>query len=77
MIRFKGHVDNESKVFLSDLLSHLQIFGIFLETWMEKEEEFEIEAASIQGFREWEDMCTNDEVDENFASSLSSYLKSC
>lgn len=32
---------------------------------------------SIQRFREWEDMCTDDEVDENFASSLSSYLKSC
>lgn len=28
MIRFKGNVDNGSKVFLSYLLSHLQIFGI-------------------------------------------------
>ena len=44
---------------------------------MEKEEEFKIEVPSIQGFREWEDMCTDDEVDEKFASSLSSYLKSC
>lgn len=49
---------------------------IFLETWMEKEKEFKIEAPSIQGFREWQDMCTDDEVDENFASSFSSYLKS-
>jgi len=44
---------------------------------MEKEEEFKIEAASIQGFREWEDMCMDDEVDKNFSSSLSSYLKFC
>ena len=42
---------------------------------MEKDEEFKIEVPSIQGFREWEDMCTDDEVDEKFASSLSSYLK--
>lgn len=49
---------------------------MFLETWMEKEE-FEIEATSIRGFREWEDMCIDDDVDEKLSSSLSSYLKSC
>lgn len=43
---------------------------------MEKEEEFKIEAASIQGFKEWEDMCKDDEVDENFASYISYYLNS-
>ena len=57
--------------------SFVDFWHIFLETWMEKEEEFKIEVPSIQGFREWEDMHMDDEVDENFASSLSSYLKSC
>jgi hypothetical protein len=49
---------------------------IFLETWMEKTE-FVATHVSIQGFKEWNDMYTNDEVDENFSSFLSSYLKSC
>jgi len=55
----------------------VDFWHIFLETWMEKEEEFKIEVPSIQGSREWEDMCMDDEVGENFSSSLSSYLKSC
>jgi hypothetical protein len=49
---------------------------IFLETWMEKTE-FVAAPISIQGFREWNDMYTDDEVDEIFSSFLSSYLKSC
>jgi len=62
---------------IRSIKSFVDFWHIFLETWMEKDEEFKIEVPSIQGFREWEDMCTSDEVDENFASSLSSYLKSC
>lgn len=56
--------------------SFVDLWHIFLETWMEKEE-FEIEVAFIQGFREWEDLYIDDEVDEKFSSPLSSYLKSC
>ena len=62
---------------IRSIKSFAYFLHIFLETWMEKEEEFKIEVPSIQGFREWEDMCTNNDVDENFTSSLSSYLKSC
>jgi hypothetical protein len=47
-----------------------------METWMEKLE-FVATHVSIQGFKEWNDMYTNDEVDENFSSFFSSYLKSC
>ena len=77
LIRFKANVENGLKVPIRSIKSFADFWHIFLETWMEKEEEFKIEVPSFQGFREWEDMCTNDEVDENFASSLSSYLKSC
>jgi hypothetical protein len=39
--------------------------------------EFVAAPVSIQGFREWNDMYIDDEVDENFSSFLSSYLNSC
>ena len=35
-----------------------------------------VESPSIQGFKQWNDDHTNEEVDENFSLSLSSYLKS-
>ena len=48
---------------------------VFLKTWMEKIE-FRAESLSIQNFREWNDMYTDEEIDENFSSLLSSYLMS-
>ena len=42
---------------------------------MEKTE-FVADSHSIQGFREWNDTYTDEELDENFSSFLSSYLKS-
>lgn len=39
--------------------------------------EFVAEPIPIQGNKEWNDMYTDDEVDENFSSFFSSYLKSC
>ena len=38
--------------------------------------EFRAESLSIQNFREWNDMYTDEEIDEKFSSLLSSYLKS-
>ena len=38
---------------------------------------FAVAPISIQGFKEWNDMYTDEEIDENFSACLSSYLKSC
>ena len=48
---------------------------IFLETWMERID-LVPDYPSIQGFKQWNDNHTNEDVDENFSLSLSSYLKS-
>ena len=39
--------------------------------------EFTVAPLSIQGFKEWNEMYTDEEIDENFSACLSSYLKSC
>jgi len=49
---------------------------IFLETWIEKTK-FIVAPLSFQDFREWYDMYTDEEIDENFSAYLTSYLKSC
>jgi hypothetical protein len=49
---------------------------VFLETWMEKEE-LVADSLSIQGFKEWNDTYTDEEVEENFPAFFSSYSKSC
>ena len=42
---------------------------------MEKTE-FRADSLSNKYFREWNNMCTDEEIDDNFSSLLSSYLKS-
>jgi hypothetical protein len=61
---------------LKSIRSITTFWVVFLETWMEKVE-FVADSPSIQGFREWNNMCIDDEGDENFPAFLSSYLKSC
>ena len=55
--------------------SFAEFWLIFVETWMERTELVE-NSPSIQGFKQWNDDHTNEEVDEIFSLSLSSYLKS-
>ena len=40
---------------------------IFLKTWMEKTK-FRADSLSIKNFRKWNDMSTDEEIDENFSS---------
>ena len=47
---------------------------MFLEEWIDRTE-MVADSPSIQGFKQWNDDHTNEEVDENFSLSLSSYLK--
>lgn len=47
---------------------------MFLEEWIDRSEVVAI-SPSIQGFKQWNDHHTNDEIDQNFSLFLSSYLK--
>ena len=43
---------------------------------MDGEDNFREHSLSIKNFKEWNDMSTHEEIDENFSSLLSFYLKS-
>ena len=48
---------------------------MFLEEWIDRSD-LVANSPSIQGFKQWNDDHINEEIDENFSLSLSSYLKS-
>ena len=48
---------------------------MFLEEWIDRSE-LVANSPSVQGFKQWNDDHINEEIDEKFLLSLSSYLKS-
>ena len=55
--------------------SFAEFWIIFVETWM-KRIELVADSLSIQGFKQWNDDHTNEEVDEKLSLAWSSYLNS-
>ena len=76
MIHFKRNVNSRLKAFIvRSIKSFAEFWLVFLETWMERIE-LVADSPSIQGLKNWNDDHTVEEMDENFSSTLSSYLNS-